>query len=387
MNGLPRRGDLCTATEMHAGAIASHAALPPGAAHVTPRLPPAGRTLSMTGLVATVACIAAVALATLGAVMLRRRRHSKGVSAWVAPTFWTGKLSTQPASTMIQMSGGRHTASLHARSNHLTVTEELHLDASASAISSCTTNRTPSTWVTPSPGIRWVMNPRYEYALPTGLALGHFSTIASGGHDCSTTDGADLSSSMDRSPRETHAAASALHAVKSSPCKRLEAVIPTAEGLAAAVASAFAAGEMGSAADGKQMPGFTWTTVYTTYDTAVTNVMYEGSGYATADGTVDSDAGSVCSAVEAGSAVHAVPQKPVCPDSVRDRADACMHRLHRRGEAREAGGWDTEGCAAQHASAHMHAQSGSQAMHTPQAGMPAGSDSGSEAKSEDVSRV
>lgn len=66
---------------------------------------------------------------------------------------------------------------LHARSNHLSLTEGLHLEASPSGspAGSCATHRTPSVLTAPSEGIRWVMNPRYEYALPTGLALGQFS--------------------------------------------------------------------------------------------------------------------------------------------------------------------------------------------------------------------
>lgn len=175
---------------------------------------------------------------------------------------------------------------LHARSNHLSLTEDLHFEPSGSPPGSCPTHNPPSMLAVPSQNIRWVMNPRYEYELPAGLGLGQFSEVCH-----SVTSGSEITggspvqsltagAGADRAPRR-----------------------PPAPSAAEAGAAACSGGPARAAEDGESS-GFQAAAA------CEVRSAYGGSGRLTADGTVESDTESMRSEGGTGDAMHAAPGTP-----------------------------------------------------------------------------
>lgn len=193
---------------------------------------------------------------------------------------------------------------LHARSHHLSLTEGLHLEASPSGspAGSCATHRTPSVLTAPSQGIRWVMNPRYEYALPTGLALGQFSEVSHTRCGSASESARTASGSLCAAPLAPGAsphsggkdpaqgAAHALQAVRAGP-GHMQLLPAAAEGSVNAVRAGAALRRTGAAAAPED--GGSSGLLMLPQRVAVEAIVAGGvSGNVTADGTVDSDTGS-----------------------------------------------------------------------------------------------
>lgn len=175
---------------------------------------------------------------------------------------------------------------LHARSNHLSLTEDLHFEPSGSPPGSCPTHNPPSVLAAPTQGIRWVMNPRYEYELPAGLGLGQFSEVShsmtSGSEAAGSTPAPSLPTcaGADRAPGRPPAAA------------------------AAEAGDAACSGRPARATEGGESSGFQAAAA------GEVQSVYGGSGRFTADGTVESDTESMQSEGGMGDAVRAAPGTP-----------------------------------------------------------------------------
>ena len=188
------------------------------------------------------------------------------------------------------MHAGLCVQTLNARSNHLPLSEEFHVDGAASRADSCPTYQPPSAAAGPSSGVRWVLNPRYEYALPAGLALDQASedATASIGSDGTAAEAEGGAAAITPS----HAAAARARRTASQEGPGLLA----AEGLAEVIEAALAKGTLcGTMGDGESS-GFplasAHTAALTMYDATFTNAIYDESGYAATDSSGGSEAGT-----------------------------------------------------------------------------------------------